>query len=311
MLADPTRSRAVLIGTHSYKHLEDLPSVANNIKRLRELLIDSGIWGLPQANCSVLIQPDNAQMAATKLEEAAAAATDTLLFYYAGHGLTMPRTLDLGLALVDSRVHTKHTVLPFDWVRDSMLASQAVRKVVILDCCFSARALAGAGMSGSEDLASESEIEGTYLLAAAAETKKALAPPGERYTAFTGELLSILELGIPGAPELLDMTSIYKRMHSELAAKSRPIPQQRNRNTGSQIAFARNKSFMPDNDGTSLRRAVANPEAESHLGLADALQLRARVQVTLARSKKRSRCIARRCRLFRLTTSTAPYTLQI
>ena len=44
-------------------------------------------------------------------------------------------------------------------------------------------------------LAAAAEVEGTAVLAAAHENRAALAQPGERYTAFTGELVSALEKG--------------------------------------------------------------------------------------------------------------------
>ena len=242
MLADPTRSCAVLIGTHQYAHLEDLPAVENNIERLRQLLTDPGCWGLPVDRCVTLHEPTSSSDVVDAVAEAAKWATDTLIFYFAGHGLTAPRTLDLGLALVKSRTNAPHTMLPFDWVRQAVLGSKASRKVVILDCCYSGRALTG-GMAGVAELAEDAEIEGTYLLAAAAETKKALAPPGEPYTAFTGELIHVLENGILNGAEFLDLATIYNCVHSALSRKSRPIPQQRNRNSAARIAFARNKAY--------------------------------------------------------------------
>src|SRR5207248_2786228 len=109
--------------------------------------------------------------------------------------------------------------------------------------CYSGRALLG-GMSGTGQVADQALIDGTSLLAASAETRKALSPPGEEFTAFTGELITALTEGITGGPALLDMQTLYRHLHTELAAKSRPLPQQRNRNTGGQIALARNRAYL-------------------------------------------------------------------
>ncbi|EPH45013.1 branched-chain amino acid ABC transporter substrate-binding protein [Streptomyces aurantiacus] len=70
-------------------------------------------------------------------------------------------------------------------------------------------------------------------------------PPGETYTAFTGELITALSEGIPRAPDPMDMDTVYRHLHRALAAKSRPLPQQRNRNTGGLIALARNRAAPP------------------------------------------------------------------
>ena len=221
-----------------------------------------------------MLQPASASDAVDAIADAAALATDTLIIYYAGHGLTAPRTLDLCLALVQSRTNAVHTALPYDWIRQAILAGKAVRKVVILDCCYSGRALIG-GMADVTEMAQDAEIEGTYLLAAAAETKKALAPPGEGYTAFTGEFIRVLEEGIVGGPEFLDMTSLYDSVYSALASKSRPLPQQRNRNTVGRIAFARNKSFHVSDGAGDFEDLGQDDQVNTLLGLADALRLKA------------------------------------
>ena len=82
--------------------------------------------------------------------------------------------------------------------------SRATKKVVILDCCFSGRALADQA-GDEESFLGQVGIEGTYLLTATAANAVALAPPGERYTAFTGALLGLLNRAIPDGPELLTL----------------------------------------------------------------------------------------------------------
>ncbi|MBP2401410.1 caspase, EACC1-associated type [Streptomyces syringium] len=274
MRANPAHSRAVLIGAYHFAHLEDLPSVANNLDRLLRLLTDPDVWGLAPEHCVVLRQPTSAAEVADAVETAAAQATDTLLVYFAGHGLTAPRTMELGLALVGSRANAPHTTLPFEWIRQAVLDAEAPRKVVVLDCCYSGRALTG-GMAGVTDLVQDAEIEGTYILVAAAETKKALAPVGERYTAFTGELIAVLEAGVVGEPEYLSMSVIHTQVHTALARKGRPIPQQRNRNAGALIAFARNRAHRPAGADPAAEPPEDTARLTSLAGLADALRLEA------------------------------------
>ncbi|MET7354873.1 ABC transporter substrate-binding protein [Streptomyces mirabilis] len=110
---------------------------------------------------------------------------------------------------------------------------------MILDCCWSGLALHGA-MSAT-GLGGLSDIGGTFVLTATSETRTALAPPGETYTAFTGELIGALEKGLPEAPPLLTMTTLYRHLYDALVAKGRPTPQQRNGNTAGAIAVARNR----------------------------------------------------------------------
>ncbi|MGW2329163.1 caspase, EACC1-associated type [Streptomyces sp. NPDC001700] len=245
-LPDPTRSEAVLVGAYDYRTLPGLPAVARNLEGLRGVLTDPAVWGVPPERCTVLAQPGSAQQVLDTVKEAAARATDTLFVYYGGHGLIDPHTDELYLALPDSVHDREYTALRYEYLRRAVLdpAAGARRTVVVLDCCYSGRALIGR-MSASDEIADRAAVEGTCLLTASAETRAALSPPGETYTAFTGELITALGGGIPGAPDLIDMNTLYRHLHRTLAAKSRPLPQQRNRNTGGLIALARNRAAGP------------------------------------------------------------------
>ncbi|QIY96047.1 caspase family protein [Streptomyces sp. S1D4-11] len=86
-LSNPARSRALLIGAHSFTdpELEPLPAVARNLDRLAELLCDPSVWGLAAGHLSVLAEPERDQ-ALEQVGRLADEAEDTLLVYYAGHG---------------------------------------------------------------------------------------------------------------------------------------------------------------------------------------------------------------------------------
>ncbi|WP_327690335.1 caspase, EACC1-associated type [Streptomyces tubercidicus] len=239
----------MLIGVHGYESLPALPAVERNLAGLTRAFTDRDLWGLPPSHCTALSQPSSAQDVLDTLNRVALRATDTLVVYYAGHGLIDPYSEELYLALPGSDQERLYSALPFDWMRRAVLDPRigARHKVVILDCCYSGRALVG-GMSGSPQaqVADHALIDGTSLMAASAKTRKALSPPGEEYTAFTGELITVLTEGITDGPSLLDMQTLYRHLYTALAAKARPLPQQRNRNTGGLIALARNRAH-PDN----------------------------------------------------------------
>ncbi len=243
-LSDPSRSRAVLIGTDAYTELDDIPAVANNIGRLRELLGDPAVWGLADERCSVLRQPSR-QTVLDTVFDAAAEATDTMVLYYAGHGLVHPQSGELHLALPGSHPDRPHTALRYEELRSILLSPaggrpSARRKVVVLDCCWSGRALGGLMHGG--DLVPGVAVEGAFVLTATAATRQALAPPGETYTAFTGELIRLLDAGVPGRPALLSMSALFEELTAALVAKSRPLPQQSNRNSAGQICLFRNRA---------------------------------------------------------------------
>ena len=91
-------------------------------------------------------------------------------------------------------------------------------------------------------LAAAAEVEGTAVLAAAHENRAALAQPGERYTAFTGELVSALEEGINGVGPVVSLRALFGHMERALRLKGRPTPQSAFRNTADEIGF-RNRAW--------------------------------------------------------------------
>ena len=176
------------------------------------------------------------------MRQAAAEAGDTLIVYFAGHGLVDAQD-QLVVALPHTEFGRVETGLPYDWVRQVLLHSRAERHVVILDCCYSGLALGR--MSAGAGLADQAAVEGSFLLAAAAETRTALAPVGETNTAFTGALLEALRRGIPGGPALVDLGVLYRHLRLTMEARGHPVPQARDRNSGAQVALGRNHADLP------------------------------------------------------------------
>ncbi|MEU6463545.1 caspase family protein [Streptomyces sp. NPDC046976] len=277
-LSDPARSQAVLVGVHEYAVLEGLPAVAANLRGLREALTEPTIWGLAEDSCTVIEQPSRADQVLDVVREKGRLAEDTLLVYYAGHGLTDPHTDELYLALTGSDPEREYTALRYEYLRRAVvdLGARARRTVVILDCCYSGRALLGR-MSASTHIADQAVVEGTCLLTASAETRPALSPPGETYTAFTGELIGVLREGIAEGPDPVDMGTLYRHVYQRLAARSRPLPQQRSRNTGGLIAIARNR-FARGSEGAEGSDAAARrlQEATERLAAMEVREARLR-----------------------------------
>ncbi|TXS34491.1 caspase family protein [Streptomyces sp. ms191] len=245
VLPDPGASRAVLVGTSRYEHLEQLPAVANNLQALADLLRGPQSLRLPPQHVTVVENPIDPHTVMDPVRRAAADATDTLLIYFAGHGLVDPHDA-LSLALPRTQADRVETSLPYDWLRQVLLLdSRAERHIVLLDCCYSGLALGR--MNASPGLADQAAVEGSFLLAAAAETRTALAPVGDTYTAFTGALLDTLRHGIAGGPALLDMGAVYRHLRLTLEARGCPVPQARDRNSGAQVALGRNHADLPAN----------------------------------------------------------------
>ncbi|WP_433362010.1 caspase, EACC1-associated type [Actinoplanes sp. CA-142083] len=252
-LPDPSGSRAVLVGPADYAYLSPLPAVPRNVARLHDLLTDPEIWGLPAEHCVALTDAAVTDEVEEALLAAARAATDTLLFYFAGHGLLDIDSGQLFLALGNAENDPIHRAVDYQRVRRAMLEARCPSKVVILDCCYSGKATMG-------DFADQTVVEGTYLLTACDERSLAVAPPDASLTAFTGALARLLAEGLPGGPELLRTEDLYWRLRDSLLAAGHPVPQQRVGNRGHYIVLARNRAARRS---TPVESASASVESAS------------------------------------------------
>ncbi len=277
-LPDPSASAAVLIGTSTYAHLPHLPAVRTNVQDLGAVLCDPMIWGLPQGHVLAVTEPETPAALLDPVYEAGDRAVDTMVVYYCGHGLRDSDSADLYLSLTGSRDALGYTAVAYAHLRQAILASRARRKIVVLDCCFSGRAARTLADPGA--LASQAGIDGAYVLTASPKDHVALAPDGERHTAFTGELLHVLGRGVPDGPDTLDLETVYREVTVRLGAKNRPLPQRSQENDVGRLPLVRNRARAPK--GTTAG-PVVDAEVEAAM-VSSGLQL-----ARLLRSKGRHR----------------------
>src|SRR5580692_439984 len=246
-LPDPAASRAVLIGTAHYPHddaLEDLNAVTANVIDFERLLRDA-VFAAYTKHCMLVYDPETAVDLAKPVDQAATEAEDLLLIYYAGHGLLDKRmALHLGVKR-STRRYTRFDSFDYEGMRELLALSQARKKILILDCCFSGRAIGA--MGGDADIATaDIDAPGTYILTATSSTKPAHAPPGAEFTAFTKQLLSVLTDGIDDGPELLGLDDVYRTVRSRLMAEGFPEPQRRSTNAASGLDLVQNPALLRD-----------------------------------------------------------------
>ena len=247
-LADPAASQAVLIGATTYTRLPPLPAVAGNISSLAEVLRDEALWGLPAENCHLVLDESSPREVGRAIRTAAASVTEggLLLVYYAGHGLIDPLNGQLVLALAECEPEVPDEAgLPYDWIGRALATSAATRRAVILDCCYAGRAdsLMSASTAGTDEVADVAELDRTCLFVSAPANRRAAAPEGEPYTAFTGELLRVLRDGIPGGDPVLTMAEIWKRVRTALTVRGFERPELRERNAGGSLGLVRNAAL--------------------------------------------------------------------
>ncbi|GAA3449710.1 caspase, EACC1-associated type [Dactylosporangium matsuzakiense] len=238
-LPDPARSRLVLIGTGAYRSadLPDVPVIATNIRDMQAALT------CIKPEHRVVVPPHaNAELVGELLTTAAREAHDTLIVYYAGHGLLSPRGLELYLTLAGTEpARLAFSALRFEAVREAFLDSPARNRIAILDCCYSGRAIGTPLAAAGHEVLGQLVVEGSYILTSSPGTRTSVVLPGEPHTAFTHRFLQLLSEGIPGGPELLTLRAIYHHLLQALARENLPPPQQSGTATADTLALATNR----------------------------------------------------------------------
>ncbi|MCO5990113.1 caspase family protein [Actinoallomurus spadix] len=229
------------MGVSEYSILGSLPSTSNNIDSLQRVFCSQGIWGLPPQNCKLVRDPLTNPEMLDPLREAAHEATDTLIFYFAGHGF-IDQKGQLHLALCDSDSQRPYTAVSYDHVRDLLLEGRAKRTIVILDCCYSGRAI-GAMSDSVGAVVDLADIDGAYILAATSADKQAIAPLDGDLTAFTGELIKLIDAGVPNGPEEITLDDIYSHLRDSMRSKGLPLPRKRSYNQIGQLPLVKNQGI--------------------------------------------------------------------
>jgi Caspase domain len=246
-MIDHSESRAVLIGVSRYEDaaVPDVPAAANSLQILHALLTDPDLCGWPEDRVTVIANPPTASKLAQQLRRLAAETTATLLVYFVGHG-TLTDSGELCFVVGETEIADPDlTGLEYRHVRRAVLDSPAQSKIVILDCCYSGKAIQA--LSADETLfANATEISGAYTLTASDSTAHVpSAEQADHCTSFTEALVDIVRKGLPAAQEFLILSTIYQELRRRLRCAGLPRPNQRGTDTIQIYPFSRNAAFIP------------------------------------------------------------------
>jgi hypothetical protein len=218
---------AVILGASSWPDHPNLTAseaFQKSAERFRSYLLDANGLGLREANLLWLF--DNNKSAdeidraigdflKEKGHEAPAQLTDVII-YYTGHGGFTEGDDKYFLAIRATRKNFTGS----SGYRMSSLArtlntyASNVRRFVILDCCFAARALEEFIPQSEHLQVMQSQTlellpeTGTALLCAASSDKFAKVPKNHPYTMFSGALLKVLENGVQTGPDRLSLAEV-------------------------------------------------------------------------------------------------------
>ncbi|MCZ0985013.1 hypothetical protein [Streptomyces diastatochromogenes] len=146
---------------------------------------------------TLLLGPERPADVLDALRHAAEAASDVLLFWYAGCGFTREGGLVFGVMDTDPR-HPADTGVALDAVAEIMSTSQAGRPAVILDCDHAA--IATTRFTGTAPAPS--------LMGAETSSFRPMADP------FTETLVDGLTDGVQEGPEALDLVTLHNAIEA-------------------------------------------------------------------------------------------------
>lgn len=240
----------LLMGTGTYtagtpqSMLPPIPAVHHTLDDLRDVLVQRCQVNSDPDNLRVVEDPTTSHEMGLAVVAAAKRAEELLFVYYVGHGLvSADGVLYLAATGTDQEdMDLPVTALPYSTVRNALMNSSAKTIVVILDCCFSGRAVGV--LSSSTELGPQlARYDGGFVLAAAGRDHVALAPPGSRHTAFTGELINLLRDGDPGGSELITLDAAARYLERTLPAKGFPRPRWMGSDRADELVLATNPAF--------------------------------------------------------------------
>ncbi|MEU4739333.1 tetratricopeptide repeat protein [Actinosynnema sp. NPDC023658] len=247
-MADPAfaGARIVLLGTSKYsdERLPAIPVAGRCLDDLRAVFTDPETGLVRPEQCTVLLDEVAMPVLGRKLNRAMAGAEDLLVVYYVGHGI-VGRRHELYLGMPDSDLDDPaFGSLPYVTLRDRVLDSPAATKIVVLDCCYSGRAMGEPMADPVSAVVGQLDIDGTYLLTSAQRDQVALVLPGEDHTAFTGRLLRLMRNGVPDGDEYLTIDDLYRQLSTVMTGEGLPRPQKRGTRTADRFRIIRNQAVL-------------------------------------------------------------------
>ncbi|GAB1817203.1 caspase, EACC1-associated type [Herbidospora sp. RD11066] len=285
MLAVPG-ARVLIVGSGSYaaeSTLTTVPAVPDTVADLGRCLVERS--GLDPSSLTTLVDPRDPREFARALARTAGEASDVLVVYYVGHGLVSPRN-ELHLATYSTIDLTEgvpaYEALPYAVMREVLTDCRAPLVLVVLDCCFSGRAQ-GIGRGDVDEVFETTRRSGTYVLTSTSGDEVAWAPPGRRYTAFSGALIELLTAGDATAPRSLTLDDVYRSLSRTLVAAGLPEPRRQATDHGDPKVLAPNPAHFGVPGSPGERPGEFSPyRGLNSFGAADADFFFGRSELTLS-----------------------------
>lgn len=267
--------RALIIGVANYEEVRSLPeAVLNDARDTADALKSPLYCGYPAENVIVLT---NEEATLEGLRKAladlasAAAADDTVVIFFSGHGARLGNGADTTSALVPydcKRSDLAGTTLGEAELSLAIAAIKAPRVIVIIDACHAGGAASfksglGDGIEGGFDEKSLQQLAsgtGRVVFASSRATETSLVLKGERNSVFTTAMLSGLKGAAPavggGTIKVFDLFNyVSETVRQAVPGRQHPIfkASQLEENFPVALAIGGTKSATSVSDGARQR----------------------------------------------------------
>ena len=247
---DPKNFIVLLIGTSEYpadESIADVPNIDVNISELKKVFIE--IIKVPEINIKTVINQGVVQInkALEQVMKNAYNTNSTLFVYYSGHGCySEDSTSDqVYLTTIESEEkYIQSTSIDITKFREQFAKSKAKKKILVLDSCFSGKAIEGL-LGKPQGFESQISIEGAYVIASSPKDKPSEYNPDnpDIPTYFTGEFIDIIKNGIDESIKLLSIGKIFDEVVQRLKQKKRNKPVYADKDDGNKIPFVYNQKY--------------------------------------------------------------------
>jgi hypothetical protein len=221
---DYSRSRAILIGTSEYSEgLKQLPEAERSLSEMYRMLTGANC-GWPADRVSVFRNEQSAEETMREIWPLLRDASDVLLFYFVGHGISVNEDQELCLTVsrtVQGLAASTSLLLSKLYELTSHPRHPTTTRIFLLDCCFS-----GVGtVLGEEDpvalINTLPSADGVFTLTASKARQWAYTEGANGMTYFTKCLTEIVAEGKPGGPAMLSLLDIYDMLELRFQAVSK------------------------------------------------------------------------------------------
>jgi hypothetical protein len=241
---DWSGSQAILIGNSSYNDtgLVPLAAAASSIDAMAGLLTGSGCdW--PAGRISRVMDAENPGDLEREITAAATGIRETLLVYYAGHGMRTDREFALGVKDTTKNVMARsRSSLALGTLAGIIRDCPARIKIIILDCCHPDCCHAPLG---DDDLSQfrpagppngdppngdppgggppgGTPARGVFVIGASSYDGRAVVTPGGESTPLVRGLVAVAGAGLPAQGRGLSLRVIFDELRARLHGNGHP-----------------------------------------------------------------------------------------